>query len=250
MVAGSKSLSQRNPRERPESPVGPANVLTMENIKVLLKTSNRSRHIRITIHRDQRVELTVPSFVSKEKAIEFLNSKENWIKDKLAYYTKFSDAISKKEDEAFYLGKTYKINITSGVKPNVILNDSLNVTLKNNTQLSLKKTLSNWYKDEARKKITDLVQVYSSAYSYNVNKIRIGRQKTRWGSCSKCGNLNFNYKLIMAPEEVIRYVVLHELTHLSEMNHSKRFWGLMSERCPEYREHRKWLRKQGGWLSL
>lgn len=82
------------------------------------------------------------------------------------------------------------------------------------------------------------------------NKVFIKDQKTRWGSCSSQGNLNFNYRLVMAPLPVIDYLVTHELAHLAEMNHSKRFWSLVERVCPEYKKHRQWLKEHGSELTL
>ena len=74
------------------------------------------------------------------------------------------------------------------------------------------------------------------------SKIRVGDQKSLWGSCSRRGTLSFNRRLLEAPPEVLDYVVIHELAHLSEMNHSRRFWAIVARFCPEHRRHRRWLR--------
>jgi hypothetical protein len=80
-------------------------------------------------------------------------------------------------------------------------------------------------------------------------RLIIRGQKTRWGSCSQMGNLSFNWKLIMAPEPVIEYVVIHELAHLKEMNHAKSFWQLVARHCPRWRQHRKWLKDHEAALA-
>ena len=79
-------------------------------------------------------------------------------------------------------------------------------------------------------------------------RISIREQKTRWGSCSSKGNLNFNWRLILAPEEVLNYVVVHELAHRREMNHSKAFYAIVESVLPDYRTARKWLRDKGQTL--
>ena len=76
-------------------------------------------------------------------------------------------------------------------------------------------------------------------------RITIRNQKTRWGSCSSKGNLNFNCLLMLAPDEVVDYVVIHELCHLIEMNHSKAFWKQVEQMMPDYKKHRKWLKDHG-----
>jgi hypothetical protein len=76
-------------------------------------------------------------------------------------------------------------------------------------------------------------------------RIRVKNQRTLWGSCTPDGNLNFNWRLTLAPPEVLDYVVIHELAHRAEMNHSPRFWAIVERHCPEQKERRRWLRKNG-----
>ncbi|MEA3442918.1 MAG: M48 family metallopeptidase, partial [Chloroflexota bacterium] len=102
--------------------------------------------------------------------------------------------------------------------------------------------LEQWYRMQAAKLINERVDKLSARLGLTYNRIIIRGQKTRWGSCSHKGNLSFNWKLIMAPEPVIDYVIIHELTHLKEMNHTKRFWELVAEYCPRWCEHKKWLK--------
>ena len=102
----------------------------------------------------------------------------------------------------------------------------------------------------AKKVIPDKVAYYARLMGVTYGRISIRRQKTRWGSCSREGNLNFNCLLMMAPPEVLDYVVIHELSHRLEMNHSARFWAQVEKAMPEYRVPRKWLKEHGGRLML
>ncbi len=110
----------------------------------------------------------------------------------------------------------------------------------------VRKALDAWYKAEATVVIKQSVWRMSRRLGLTYNSIMIRNQRTRWGSCSSLGNLSFNFKLASAPQEVIDYVVLHELMHLKEPNHSKRFWSLVEAQCPEYRRHRLWLKQVEG----
>lgn len=85
----------------------------------------------------------------------------------------------------------------------------------------------------------------SSKYSIEYNKIRVKDTKSRWGSCSVRKNLNFNWRLIMAPEDILEYIVIHETAHLTELNHSQKFWKIVNERCPDYKARQGWLNKNG-----
>lgn len=90
----------------------------------------------------------------------------------------------------------------------------------------------------AKKLLKERVELINKHYSFSYNRISIKQHETRWGSCSKKGNLNFNYRLFFLPLELVDYVVAHELSHLKEMNHSKNFWNLVAQTIPDYRQRR------------
>jgi predicted metal-dependent hydrolase len=96
-------------------------------------------------------------------------------------------------------------------------------------------------KAQAHKLITEKVKDWSAKLKVEFKRITVRNQKSRWGSCSHLLNLSFNWRLIMVPEEVLDYVVIHELCHLKEMNHKKVFWRTVAGYCPRWREHRAWL---------
>ncbi len=100
------------------------------------------------------------------------------------------------------------------------------------------------YKEKARALIEKRVRELNVSYGFAYNKISIRNQRTRWGSCSSKKNLNFNYRLLFLPTELRDYVIVHELCHLREMNHSKRFWALVGETIPNYKELRKRLKSE------
>lgn len=90
--------------------------------------------------------------------------------------------------------------------------------------------------------------LYAERMQVSYKRITIRDQKTRWGSCSTAGNLNFNWRLVLAPREVLDYVVIHELAHRREMNHSAAFWRIVEAEMPDYRKYRDWLKKNGSFL--
>lgn len=101
------------------------------------------------------------------------------------------------------------------------------------------------FKDIAGRVIPERVQFIAKKMGSQYNRICIREQKTRWGSCSCRRNLNFNWKLVLMPPEILDYVIIHELCHLVEMNHSDRFWNLVKQYCPDYQQRKKWLRDNG-----
>jgi predicted metal-dependent hydrolase len=112
----------------------------------------------------------------------------------------------------------------------------------------LKAAIEKWYRAEAARQLPPRVHELARRDGLTFRRIFIKGQKTRWGSCSSLGNLNFNWRLMMCPPEVIDYIIIHELCHLREMNHSPRFWKLVEERCPDYKERKAWLKQKGGLI--
>lgn len=102
-----------------------------------------------------------------------------------------------------------------------------------------------FYREKAREVLSQRTAYYAGMMGVTYGRIAIREQKTRWGSCSSTGNLNFNWKLILMPPGVLDYVVVHELAHRREMNHSDRFWDLVASYMPEYKKYRSWLRDNG-----
>lgn len=103
-------------------------------------------------------------------------------------------------------------------------------------------------KEEARKVLTEKTDYYKQFLNVEYQKIRIGDQKTRWGSCSSSGTISYNWRLILMPEKIVDYVVVHELCHMIEMNHSKRFWEQVEAILPDYQARRNWLKENGKFV--
>lgn len=120
----------------------------------------------------------------------------------------------------------------------------INKDFKDNEE-SIRSLIRDWYKKVAKEYLTKLVIELANKYKFQINTIRIKDVKTRWGSCSSYRNINLNYRLIMAPQRVIEYVIIHELCHLKEMNHSERFWNEVQKRMPDYREMVIHLKERG-----
>lgn len=113
-----------------------------------------------------------------------------------------------------------------------------------------RRQLEKWYRKEAALVLHQKASEFAKLLSVSFEDVRIKDQKSRWGSCSSKGNLNFNFRIIMAPNDVCNYVVMHELCHLVYMDHSKNFWNLLQSICPDYKSHKMWLKQQGKTLYL
>lgn len=225
---------------------------------VLTRSSRKT--IGITIEKDGIVKVTSPFRVSDSYINQLLQDKALWILKKLATIetraAKTNKAKVFEDGEHFsYLGKEYNLKLTESMnlkRPTVRLGDeNLVITVPNSFESEkIKNILRLWYIEQFKLVIEDRVKHYSSIIGVFPEKITIREQKTRWGSCSTKGNINLNWKLIMAPMEVLDYVVIHELCHMREMNHSKEFWKLVEYVFPQYKKCRAWLKDNGDLLSI
>jgi len=216
-------------------------------VPYIVKRSTRARHVRLEIRQETGLILVIPRGYPVERLSDLLKAKQRWILGNLA---KTNDDLlpsvrQQVEDGDFvlYLGRQLKVvvrkrNGAAGVR---LEHDRLMVTLASDSD-GLYPVLEQWYRTQAARLMHEKAEVWSDKLDVNYSKINIRGQKSRWGSCSRNGNISFNWKLVMAPEPVIDYVVIHELAHIKQMNHSKRFWQLVADYCPEWREYKKWLR--------
>ncbi len=148
----------------------------------------------------------------------------------------------------FYLGKRYVVETRYKQKSIVEVADKIYVA--GSSINIIKRHLTAWLKQQARAVIQERVKQYSERAGLRFQTMSITEAQTRWGSCSSQKNLNFNWKLIMAPLPVIDYVVTHELAHLTEMNHSRQFWETVRRMFPVYRQYRTWLKRNGELLNV
>ncbi len=155
-----------------------------------------------------------------------------------------------------YLGEAYNIKYISypGKEAKVIMKDKTFCIYINNSWNAERQSsetvnaLKRWFLREAHRIINERLVHYSNILKLNYNDVRIKEQKTRWGSCSQKGNLNFNWRLVMAPLWILDYVVIHELCHIKHLNHSKDFWDMVELYYTNCKEAKAWLKANGGRL--
>lgn len=196
-----------------------------------LRYSKRAKYLRLQIS-SGGLEMILPYGYNLFSAENFLSGKKSWIKkhlikrnNKQEKFLLFGNEISVVQEFDFFIKKhrtRYEKNI-------------LTITSPPNNNVEIKKLYELWLKHQAKNYLIDRVNALAAKYHFAINKISIRGQKTRWGSCSARRNLSFNYKLIQYRKEIIDYVIVHELCHLLEMNHSKKFWILVERLCPDYR---------------
>src|SRR5882724_4592810 len=213
--------------------------------KVNVIRSNRTT-IGIQIMPDSTIVVKVPTRFPDRHIAKILDEHKEWIEQKqLNIQVKQA---GKAVDEYLYLGKSYPLEIRLSQKNIIEVEDKL--YLASPKKKYLKSYLESWYKQQARKIITERVAFYAQRAGLTYRSVAITSAETRWGSCSNEKTLNFNWRLIMAPLAVIDYVVAHELAHLTELNHSRDFWETVRKMYPLYREYRTWLKRNGELLRI
>jgi predicted metal-dependent hydrolase len=220
----------------------------MIEINKLVRSKRKT--LALIVESDGRLTVRVPLRMKDDDIRQFVMEKEKWIKRKQAKVRK--DSIRPRayvDGETFpYLGKDYPLQIVSSQKPALVLNQSFK--LSKGALENAESEFVEWYKKQARDVFPARVSCYAEKHGFEVKKIRISSAHTRWGSCSSRGTLSFTWKLVLAPLEVLDYVVVHELCHLHELNHSRMYWALVEDILPDYKAHRDWLKKHGGRLRL
>jgi len=227
-----------------------------------VKKSGRSKQLRITVGLDG-VVVTAPSFLPEQEIMSFVEKKKAWIFKKVADYRLVRGQI--RETRKFITGDAFpfrgedlalRVIEYEGRQTKVLITDNhLAVYISRHVPQDMRREeirtkLEQWYNRMAKDTFIESADFYKTKLDVEYNTIRVKNQKTRWGSCSKKGNLNFNWKLVMAPIDVIDYVVVHELCHLVHMNHSKDFWQLVASQIPDYKQKKRWLRENGIGLGL
>ena len=147
-----------------------------------------------------------------------------------------------------YLGEQYPLQLVKRRQPLLDLDGTF--LLASHAQGQAKEAFIAWYREETRQIVHQYIDTFAKRYSLKINNVRITSARTRWGSCSGKGNLNFTYRLCMAPLSVIEYVVVHELAHLKVHNHSQAFWAEVGKILPGYQQSRAWLKQHGPQLNL
>ena len=174
----------------------------MPEVLYTVRSSARARRVRLTVHHDGRVVVTKPIRTSESSIALFVQKYAGWIAKKIEQFKK---------------------------KPAKILG-----------HYSWREF--NAYREQARELVTERMAYFNHFYNFSYGSVRIGNQRSRWGSCSAKKNLNFNYKIVFLPPHLQDYVIVHELAHLRELNHSPRFWALVASVVPDWRAHRRELR--------
>lgn len=211
----------------------------------------RRRTISIQIKPDGQVIVRAPLRAAERIILEFVESKAGWIERKKAEAARHAPVATKqfKTGESFLLlGREIPLQVVENQRAALTLTDQFILSKK--AAPKAVDVFEKWYKARALQVLSERVKLYAAQHGFKPMRIRITSARTRWGSCSSRGTLSFTWRLVMAPIEVIDYVVVHELVHLKVKNHSKVFWDSVAALMPDYKQRLAWLKANGRSLSL
>lgn len=211
-----------------------------------VRRSDRARRVRVTVDRGGVVEVVLPRRAPERAAEEAVLELRPWIDRRLAEVGRQRAAVLARGETLPYLGQTLNLQAEHGRSRVTRRGDTLFVPLGTQRPAAIER----WYRQHARAEIQPRLDRACALADLRYTRLSIRDQRTRWGSCSRNGGLSFNWRLLLAPESVLDYVIWHEVCHLAVMDHSPRFWALVARYCPEHREHAAWLRRNAGTLVL
>ena len=200
-----------------------------------------TRGVRIKIQNDLTVSITVPFLFSGKQISEIISKKQKWIDRNLETFARRRRVFALRQNELLLFGTAFSFHLKPGLKRKVrvsreerTIESGIDLTSDSNAR-------NNFYKKFAASHLTAEVDRTAERYGFSYNRLFIRGQKTKWGTCSAKKNLSLNWRLILCPDFVIDYLIVHELVHTEIMNHSGAYWAHVSELCPDYREAKKWL---------
>jgi len=216
-----------------------------DDIEYTIRRSPRARRIRVKVDLHDGIEVVIPQRATKREARAAVAELRPWIDRKLAEAERARTSLASPPGTVPFLGAHLHLRHDEQRTRAHRKHDVLHLPAANSRH-----ALERWYRTEARRQIEPRLDAATSALGRPHTRLAIRNQRTRWGSCSSTGAMSFNWRLMLAPEPVLDYVVWHEACHLVVMDHSKRFWTLVERHLPGYREPRRWLRQNGAALVL
>lgn len=223
----------------------------MENIPVEKIIRSRRRTLSLEVTPEATLIVRAPLKTSSASIEEMIRQKRSWILRKQDEMKRrpASPCHEYTDGEIFlFLGRSYPLHIVDWGSTTIKRSDKLYVSRK--LMPHIRNVLKHWYIEQARKDLEARCRCFSMKTGLTPTAIRISDARKRWGSCTHTGNLNFSWRLLQAPPGIINYVVVHELVHLSQPDHSKKFWEKVRKIMPDYERRRKWLHENERLLRI
>jgi predicted metal-dependent hydrolase len=217
----------------------------VSELEYTVARSPRARRVRVSVEGDGEVRVTLPRKAPARAAAEAVRELAPWIERRRRALRRAAAEVSRAPGTVPYLGRELRLQAQPGRERVHRRGDVLLVPAGDP-----RPALERWYRRQARAEIAPRLDAAVARAGTRYSGLTIRAQKTRWASCSSTGAMSFNWRLLLAPEAVLDYVVEHEVCHIEIMDHSTRFWALLASRVPDWREHSRWLRRYGSTLNL
>jgi predicted metal-dependent hydrolase len=218
----------------------------VSSIEYSVRRSERARRVRVTVDPTRGVEVVLPRRAPEREAAAAISELRPWIERRMREVARAREAVSARGSTVPYVGETLRMVVQPG-RTRVHRRGSEILVPAGAARVP---ALERWYRRAAVAEIAPRLDRACAESGTSYTKLSIRGQRTRWASCSRTGAMSFNWRLLLAPEPVLDYVVWHEVCHLEVLDHSPRFWALLGRRWPTYREHAAWLRRHGATLVL
>ncbi len=223
-------------------------ILKGELVVYRLRRDRRSSGLRATARGDEGLVVHAGRRTPSWHVEEFLRAHSRWV---LARWSELRRAWDQLFDPSgaprvLLRGRWIPVEVSDGMvgRARVALDgEVLRVAVPRGTERRCAKPVERWFRQRARQEFAPLCEATADEMGVRYERLRIGGQRSRWGGYTSRGTVSLNWKILMAPADVYRYVVVHELAHVRHRNHSREFWALVERYCPEYRSHRRWLRE-------
>lgn len=213
---------------------------------------SRRKTLALEVTCDARLIVRAPVKMTVKEIKRFVEKKHRWVQEKQRVARERLRKLAPKQfvngEEFLFLGNTYRLSIVDDNSNPLSFDREFRLSRAHLHQA--RQLFVDWYKDQAYKKIKERLDRYSAVSGIQFIKFRITDAQKRWGSCSSRGNLHFSWRLILAALPVVDYVVVHELIHIKDQNHSAGFWKKVELLLPDYRETRQWLKVNGYLLVI
>jgi predicted metal-dependent hydrolase len=214
-------------------------------IPYTVRRSSRARRVRVNVHAHTGVEVVLPARAPERAAAAAVSELRPWIERRLKEARDVRDRLAARAGTVPYLGTPLELVPQAGRSRVHRAGDRLLVP-----DGDPRPALERFFRRSARAEIAPRLDRASELAGSSYTALDIRAQRTRWASCSASGRMSFNWRLLLAPEHVLEYVVWHEVCHLQVLDHSQRFWKLVERHWPSYRDEREWLRRHGATLVL
>lgn len=229
-----------------------------EGAPVRVRRTGRKKTISIAVQ-DGMVVILAPKHVPSREIKDLIARKASWLRKTLLTHIDRQKAQERRfvDGETFaYLGKEYRLRVLAGLDPNPRLRgDRIEIHAPlglppERLSRSVRAAFLRWYKERAEAVTTARTSHYAGLMAVRPQRIMLRDYKSMWGKCTAAGAITYNWKLVMAPTEIVDYIVVHELAHLHHLDHSPRFWSQVEAILPDYRARRDWLKLHGHRLTI